>query len=472
MRTRVLVTGGAGFLGSHVVDHLLEQNYEVAILDSLDPQVHGDDPHRTGRWPDWTIAQVERGVNDLYHADVRDRGDVARALRTFRPHVVVHLAAAVGVGQAEVEIERYVDVNVRGTAVLLEEVLRANDSAAEDAGVRRFVVAGSMSSYGEGAWVCPQHGPQRPTRLAEDLAAGRWSPRCGGPQLVGKTGPACTAELAPLPLEEWVSLRPSGVYAATKRDAEELALLVGRARGLSVAACRFFNIYGPRQALSNPYTGVCAIFAGRVLRGLAPRVYEDGGQARDFVHVSDAARAVEALCGHPDADRAMRRWADPKAQGSFNVGTGQPTTVLRVAELACEVLGPRALTGVDLTHVSLGRDGTLGVGGRVTSSEPALRPEVTGAYRVGDVRACLAASASPAGEISRLRALGWEPKVAAGDGLRELFASWRGEVPTGDPEAAHDQISGAGLLHLPPAAREAVDPIPAADEEGPPNQWR
>jgi len=460
MKTRVLITGGAGFIGSHAADLLLAQGYDVAILDSLVAQVHGEEAAKTGDWPEWTLDQVGNGLRHVYLADVRDRTQVAAALVNFRPHVVVHLAAEVGVGQAEVEIERYVDANVRGTAVLLEEILRANDTVQDsDDGVRRLVVAGSMSSYGEGAWTCPIHGLQRATRTAVDLASGIWAPRCFGPALEGGAGACEAAEpMAPAPVQEWASLRPLGVYAATKRDAEDLSLLVARARGLSVAVTRFFNVYGPRQAISNPYTGVCAIFAGRVLRGRAPLVYEDGGQLRDFVHVSDVARAIGVLCGNPETALAMRKWADPRTQGPFNVGTGIGTSILRVAELACEELGTQLVTGAEIV------DGEI----RPVSTEPAIRPEVTGLFRTGDVRACLAAATVADGSPSRIGALGWQPTITADGpdgGLRHLFRSWRGTIPDGDLDAAHTQIERAGLLHRPVSAVDE-EPAPAGNRWG------
>jgi dTDP-L-rhamnose 4-epimerase len=457
VQTRVLVTGGAGFIGSHTVDLLLRQGYRVSILDSLVEQVHGPFSTEKGNRPAWVDEQIERGAR-FYLGDVRDREQLGDVLRGERPHVVIHLAAEVGVGQAEAAIERYVDANVRGTAVLLEELLRANGSVEDpEEGIRRLIVAGSMSSYGEGAWFCTEHGPQRPVRTAEQLAVGAWTPRCIHTAAPG----GCNAEpLIPLPLEEWASLRPSGVYAATKRDTEELALLVARSSGLSVAACRFFNVYGPRQALSNPYTGVCAIFAGRVLRGLAPRVYEDGGQARDFIHVSDVAEALSVLCGNPETRLALRKWASPGMQGVFNVGTGVPTTIAGVAELACDALCKTRL----VTTAQFGPEGIDAI-----ETAPALRPEVTGAYRLGDVRTCLAAQASPNGNgttsPSRLRSLGWEPKVGADQGLRALFESWRGEQPSGDAEAAHTELLERGLLLSPPA------PAPEDEEPAPGSTW-
>lgn len=409
---RVLVTGGAGFLGSHVVDALLAEGHEVAILDSLVEQVHGSHPVDAegrgpgeGWWPEWCLTPAWNRVHKC-RGDVRDAALLTCLLESFRPDVIVHLAAEVGVGQAERAIERYVDANVRGTAVLLEAVLAANASLGEgERGVRRLVVAGSMSAYGEGMWFCTEHGTVRQQRADSDVADHLWLPFC--------PHNGCKTPLQETLTPEWASLRPAGVYAATKRDQEEYALLVGRSTGLSIAVPRFFNIYGPRQSLTNPYTGVVAIFAARCLSGLAPRVYEDGFQMRDFLHVSDAAAAVLALVGPPDLRSAAREWAGSAFTGVFNVGSGQGTTVLDVARLACEVLAPH------------------------------LRPEVTGAYRVGDTRACVA-------EPKRLReSLGWAPKVEVKDGLRALFEGWKGSGAVASDEllnAAHAEADAAGLI--------------------------
>jgi dTDP-L-rhamnose 4-epimerase len=415
-RTRVLVTGGAGFIGSHVVDALMAEGHEVGIIDSLVPQVHGDRA-RTGTWPTWTLAQIKRGAWAM-QGDIRARDDLRLAFDMVRPHVVIHLAAEVGVGQAEYEIERYVDVNVRGTAILLEELLRYNDRAlglegaeATD-GVRRIVAAGSMSSYGEGAYRCPEHGFERPVRSAGDLAEGRWEPRC-----VYRAATGCEETPIPERIEEWSSLAPSGIYAATKRDTEELVLMTARSRGFSAAVARFFNVYGPRQALGNPYTGVAAIFASRCIAGQPPLVYEDGAQARDFIHVSDVAAAVASLVGPPQLRLALREWAQPVRQGAFNVGTGMPTTILDVARLACAAL------------------------------RPDLEPEVTGQYRVGDVRACIA------NPLALQAATGWTPKVHPEAGLTRYMLALRTEQIAMDEAVrissmpdVHSELVARGLL--------------------------
>lgn len=401
-RVRVLITGGAGFIGSHVADLLIDQECEVAILDSLVPQVHP-----LGEWPAYLNPKIARRTR----GDVRDARLVLEELNAWRPHAIIHLAAEVGVGQAEVEIERYVDSNVRGTAVLLEAILKSNQSISADdklGGIRRLIVAGSMSSYGEGQWVCQKHGMVRVTRSPADLLDGKWTPRCC---YQDETGKPCAEGLLAMPIPEWASLRPSGVYAATKRDQEDLSLLVGGARSLSVAVARFFNVYGPRQQPQNPYTGVAVGFGMRARAGLAPRVYEDGGQYRDLIHVSDVARAVWTLLGSWQLKAAIRLWQTPTYGGAFNVGTGQPATVLEIAEMACRIVA----------------DGEL-------------KPEITGEYRTGDIRACVA-------NPERLVALGWKPQVSAEDGLAQLYTRIAaGPVPTFDQDAADRQVRDAGLV--------------------------
>ncbi|HEY3543678.1 MAG TPA: GDP-mannose 4,6-dehydratase [Gaiellaceae bacterium] len=342
---RALVTGGAGFIGSHLVDRLLAAGVEVRILDLLDPQVHD------GR-PDYLSSDAE-----LVEGDIRDGETVARCLRDVDR--VVHLAAAVGVGQSMYEIERYTSVNAIGAAVLLERVLAVRDR------VEKLVVASSMSIYGEGLYRCPVEEIEvspRP-RPESQLAARRWEVVC----------PSCGGDLEPLPTPETKPLQPTSVYAVGKRDHEELTLTIGRAYGIPSTALRLFNVYGTRQALSNPYTGVAAIFSSRLLNAKPPVIYEDGRQSRDFIHVSDVAAAVEAALEPGTGD-----------DEALNVATGRSVGVGEIAATLARVLG------VD------------------------LEPEIRNEYRAGDIRHCF-------GDPSRAREqLRWEAQVTLENGMREL----------------------------------------------------
>jgi dTDP-L-rhamnose 4-epimerase len=319
--SKVLVTGGAGFIGSHVVDLLLEQGHAVRVYDSLVDQVH------RGHGPQYVSPEAE-----FIHADVRDRDSLAAALKGVTS--VIHLAAEVGVGQSMYEVSRYVEANTGGTGVLLDIV--ANNRI----DIGRIVVASSMSIYGEGVYRCTEHDLVEPLpRDEKQLAAKDWEPKCS----------ICRQPLHPVATMEDKPLRPSSVYAISKMDQELLCLSVGAAYNIGVVALRYFNAYGPRQALSNPYTGVAAIFSGRLLNGKRPIAFEDGNQLRDFIHVRDVARAtVLALSSQEAIGQAV------------NVGVGNPLTIVQVAELLAAELG-------------------LG-----------LRPEISGKFRAGDIRHCWA----------------------------------------------------------------------------------
>ena len=269
--SQILITGGAGFIGSHLADTLLAAGHQVRALDNLSPQVHGE----RGAPPDYLSDQV-----DLLIGDVRDRQAVDRALEDV--DVVFHLAAAVGVGQSMYRIEHYIDVNNRGTAVLLEALAQRP--------VERLIVASSMSVYGEGLYRDPKGRPvESAERTRTQLAAGDWEAR----------GPL-DEPLLPLPTPERKRPSLASVYALSKFDQERMCLMVGSAYGIPTTALRFFNVFGTRQALSNPYTGVLAIFASRLLNGKRPAVFEDGRQRRDFVSVADVAQACQLAMHRPE----------------------------------------------------------------------------------------------------------------------------------------------------------------------------
>jgi dTDP-L-rhamnose 4-epimerase len=348
-RGRALVTGGAGFIGSHLVDLLLQQGYAVRVLDALSPQVHP-----AGR-PAYLNPEAELQVGD-----VRDADAVRAALRGV--DVVVHFAAAVGVGQSTYEAIHYCSVNVLGTATLLEVMVK------EKIRPRKMLVASSMSIYGEGLYSCPSCGPQAPRpRPSAQLARRDWAMRCA----------RCGAAMEPEGTPEEKPCHPTSVYAVNKRDQEEMVLAVCRSIGVPAVAMRFFNVYGARQALSNPYTGVAAIFSSALLNRKRPLVFEDGAQRRDFIHVSD----IVAGC-------ALALHADGVRDEVFNLGTGTGTTLLEL---------------LSLLRAELPAEG--------------VEPEVLGTFREGDIRACYA-------DVRRARErLGFAPRVTLQKGVQEL-ARW------------------------------------------------
>ena len=281
MGKKVLVTGGAGFIGSHLVDELVAQGNEVKVYDSLEPQVHN------GKKPGY----LNDGAEYVF-SDIRDREALIKALEGVE--VVYHEAAAVGVGQSMYQVHKYVDVNTLGTALLLDLLVN------EEHEVKKLVVASSMSIYGEGKYECGECGIVYPrVRSDEQLKAREWELRC----------PECGRAVKPLPTDEEKPLHSTSIYAITKKDQEEMCLTVGRAYGLPTVALRYFNVYGPRQALSNPYTGVCAIFSCRIRNNNPPLIFEDGMQSRDFVSVYDIVAAnLLAMKKSKIELRGLQRW--------------------------------------------------------------------------------------------------------------------------------------------------------------------
>jgi dTDP-L-rhamnose 4-epimerase len=366
----VLIIGGAGFIGAHLARELLRAGYRVRILDNLDPQVHRD-----GARPAYLEAEAE-----LLVGDIRDRDRLRQALQGV--DMICHFAAAVGVGQSMYQIEHYTSVNDLGTAILLEEL-------AERPQVRRLLVASSMSIYGEGLARLGDRLVEPEERPLEQLKTGHWELRLPS----GET-------LEPMPTPE--TKRPSlaSIYALNKYNQERMGLIFGRAYGRDVVALRFFNVYGPHQALSNPYTGVLAIFGSRFLNDRPPMVYEDGNQRRDFVHVTDVARACRLALETPAA-----------AGQVINVGSGQSRTVVEVAQVLAGATGKR--------HLS---------------------PHVVGKYRAGDIRHCFADIA-----LAR-RLLGFEPQVRFEDGIAELAEWLSGEIAIDAVDQATEELSKRGLV--------------------------
>lgn len=371
---RVLVTGGAGFIGSHLVDALIARGHEVRVFDNLSPQVHGRPPRR----PDYLHPAAE-----FVKGDMRSRPNLRRALQGVE--IVFHQAAAVGVGQSMYEIKRYVDVNTLGGAVLLD--LLANEPHT----VRKVIVASSMSIYGEGTYDCATCGRVYPMlRSEEQLRARDWEMRC----------PRCGEPVTAVPTAEDKPLAPTSIYAITKRDHEEMFLAFGRAYKLPTVALRYFNVYGPRQALSNPYTGVAAIFSARLLNGRPPLVFEDGRQTRDFTHVTDIVQA-----------NLLAMESDAGDYEVFNVGTGVATSILTVAHLLAQRLGVN------------------------------IQPEIAQQFRAGDIRHCYA-------DISKIRrVLGYEPRVVFAEGGLDDLVRWaREQRPEDGVERARRELEAKCLI--------------------------
>ena len=369
MAETVLVTGGAGFIGSHIARRLISAGYRVRALDNLHPQVHGS----AGR-PAYLDDDVE-----LVVGDVRDRATVDSALKDV--DCVIHLAARVGVGQSMYEIADYCSVNTVGTGVLLEALM--------DNPIRKLLVASSMSIYGEGLYETSDGRlAMAVERDREKLEGGDWEPN--GPK---------AAALTPQPTPEWKPPAISSIYALNKLDQERMCLLFGGSYNVPTVALRLFNVYGCDQSLSNPYTGVLAIFAGRLLNGRPPLIFEDGQQRRDFVSVHDVAAAFALALERPEADGQ-----------ALNIGSGASVTVHEVAERLAEVAG-----------------------------HPEIDATITRKYRVGDIRHCFA-------DISLARAtIGYSPQVDLEDGLVELADWLEDQVADDHVETATAELAAKGL---------------------------
>lgn len=368
MTRRVLITGGGGFIGSHLTDELLARGYQVRILDSLVEQVHGADCTR----PPYLSQHAE-----FIEGDVRDPMRVERCLDNV--DMVVHFAARVGVGQSMYQPLEYIDTNNGGTAVLMEALSRRP--------VEKLLVASSMSVYGEGLYLRPDGRAAEAVRTDEQLLASRWNPTTSD-------GHPLTA--APTPEDKRPA--PASVYALSKYDQEQICLMLGRAYGISTTALRFFNVYGDRQALSNPYTGVLAIFAARLLNGNPPLVFEDGEQRRDFVHVKDVARACRMVLE-----------SDAVAGEILNIGSGHSVTVREIGERLARVMGIN------------------------------IEPQITQRYRKGDIRHCFADT----GRAATL--LGYEARVGLDEGLAQLSEWLAGQMAEDKVEEASRELQRRGL---------------------------
>lgn len=361
-----------GFIGSYITDELLRRGHRVRVFDNLDPQVHP-----TGALPEYARSEVE-----FVRGDVRDYEAFRKALDGIE--VVYHKAAAVGMGQSQYEIKRYVDCNISGTANLLDLLVNHQNR------VEKVVIAASQSSYGEGAYHCDEHGPQRPgLRPAAQLERQEWEAQC----------PVCGGDLTPVPIGEEAERICYAIYAMTKMSQEDMVLNIGRTYRIPSVALRYFNVFGPRQSLSNPYTGVTAIFMSRIKNGSSPVIYEDGNQSRDFISVHDIVQANMLAMERPEADYQ-----------AFNIGSGLRTSIRQVAEVLAKVFG-----------------------------KPDLPMEITRKYRSGDTRHCFA-------DISRAKTvLGFEPRVSFEDGMAELVKWAHGAAAVDNFEQARAELARRGL---------------------------
>ena len=370
----VLVTGGAGYIGSHLVDAFVAREYRVTVLDNLEPQVH-----RSGTWPSYANPKAK-----YVNGDVRDRS-------VFEPLVlasqaVVHFGAAVSIGQSMYQIDRYVDVNTRGTALLLDILVNTKHK------VEKVLVASSIGVYGEGAYTCATHGAVAPTiRPEQQLAARDWEQHC----------PHCGTHVTSIPTPEDKALYRDNIYSMTKYHQEEMVLLIGKTYGIPSVAPRFFNVYGPRQSLSNPYAGVAAIWLSRLLNGKQPVVFEDGGQRRDFVSIHDVVDCLILMLEKPGADYLP-----------VNVGCGQTVTILEIADILRRLLGS------------------------------SIEPQITQSGRKFDIRHNTA-------DIARAReTLGFAPKVTLDQGFSELieWAKTTPDVAVDFFDKALQELQDKGLL--------------------------
>jgi dTDP-L-rhamnose 4-epimerase len=376
---KILITGGAGFIGSNLARKLVAQNADVTVLDTLSPQIHGDDPYNKSA----LFLSLPPGVRFIQGA-VTDRPTLERAMQG--QDAIVHLAAETGTGQSMYEVDRYIDVNIRGTGLMLD-ILVKNDRNT----VRKVVVASSRAIYGEGKYHSPAAGIVYPgARLEKDMLAGQFDHLC----------PLSGEPMECVPTDEGSRIHPSSVYGITKQNQEQMVMTVCRSIGIGASALRYQNVYGPGQSLSNPYTGILSIFSTRIKNGNPIKIFEDGLESRDFVYVDDVVNATYATLTSPKADDQV-----------FGIGSGERTAVIDVA---------KALRELYNSDVNI---------------------EVSGAFRLGDVRHVYA-------DLTKARELlEFEPKVLFNDGIGR-FARWvnEQEIMTDTYENSIGEMKAKGLF--------------------------
>lgn len=367
---KILVTGGAGFIGSFLVDELIKKGYYVRIFDNLEKQVH------QGRKPTYLNKKAE-----FVKGDVRDYAVLKKAVRGM--DAIFHLAAAVGVGQSNYEVRKFTDVNVGGMANLLDILVSIKHS------VRKVIVNSSMTGLGEGCYMCNKCGTVRPPlRSEKQLKRGGWELNC----------PNCDRKVIPISTDEYATEYPNSIYAITKKAQQDMLLLFGKTYSIPTVALRCFNVYGPRQSLSNPYTGVTAIFISRIKNSSPAVVYENGMQTRDFVSVHDVVRAMLLALEKDSANNQI-----------INIGSGRPTPILEIAQTLEKLLGKHGLV------------------------------KISKEFRKGDIRHCFA-------NITKAqKVLGWKPEISLAEGFKELV-EWSGREKAVDRFAqAEKELKARGL---------------------------
>ena len=350
----ILITGGAGFIGSNLALRLIDKGYHITILDILSPQIHGSNPEINSM-----LFKSIKGKTSFIKGSVTSRETLVKAIEN--QDAIIHLAAETGTGQSMYEVQRYVDVNVGGTGLLLDILTNTANS------VKKIVIASSRAVYGEGRYHCPEHGIVFPSvRVTEDLSQGDFNCKC----------PMCNKNVELLATSEDSKIHPTSVYGITKQNQEQLVMTVAKSIGIDAIAFRYQNVYGPGQSLSNPYTGILSIFSTRIKNGNGINIFEDGMETRDFVYIDDVVSAT------------ILGLEDKNANGQiYNVGTGINTNVLTVAETLCTFYEKR----VSLT--------------------------ISGNYRLGDIRHNFA-------DISKIRReLGYQPNWSFEKGLL-AFVNW------------------------------------------------
>ena len=366
---KILVTGGAGFIGSHIVDELIKKGHYVRIFDNLEPQVHTQAP-----------AYLNKDA-EFIKSDIRDIHALEAAIKDM--DIIFHEAAMVGIGQSMYQVKRYVDANTAGTANLLDLLVN------KDHDVKKLIVASSMSIYGEGTYACQDCGIVYPMlRTDEQLKNHDWEMKC----------PDCNKYVKPVHTKESKPPQPTSIYAVTKKDQEEMSLAIGRSYGLPTVALRYFNVYGPRQALSNPYTGVCAIFSSRIKNNNSPIIFEDGLQSRDFVSVHDIVQANMLALNKSNANYDV-----------FNVGSGKQATISGIATILTGLYGKKLL------------------------------PNIVNKFRSGDIRHCFA-------DISKIKKLGFEPSVSIDAGMKELVDWGKTQEAEDHGDKAYRELKERGLV--------------------------